>query len=121
MGKFTLPIVAGADGKRDLAAFGDKLAEGLLDRLVRAKLIKGRNAVENTVTYKLQIDNASPLILNGFAVKGTLSKPSEPPHLLLGVALPPQRSLQVPLSPGMVEAYGMKKGTHLVALDLSAL
>ena len=41
---------------------------------------------------------------------------------MLGLGLPPQRSLQVQLTPGMVEAYGMKKGTHLVCPpDLSAL
>jgi hypothetical protein len=61
------------------------------------------------------------LILNGFAVVGALSKKSEPPHYLLGISLPPRRSLQMPLTAGMVENYGMKKGTHLVALDLSAL
>jgi hypothetical protein len=121
MGKFTLPIVAGSDGKRDLAGFGEKLAGGLLERLVRARLVKGRDGMQGTMTYKLQVDNASPLILNGFAVVGALAKPGEPPHLLLGIALTPQRSVQVPLTAGMVEAYGMKKGTHLVALDLSAL
>ena len=121
MGKFTLAIAAGGDGKRDLAGFGEKLAGGVLERLVRARLVKGRDGLQGTLTYKLQVDNASPLILNGFAVAGTLSKPGEPPHLLVGIALPPQRSVQVPLTAGLVEAYGMKKGTHLVALDLSAL
>jgi hypothetical protein len=121
MGKFSLFVPLDKDGKRDLVALGDKLAEGVLDRLVRAKLIKGRKPIEGTMTYTLQVDNASPLILNGFAVVGGQAKPSDPPHFLLGIGLPPQRSLQMPLTPGMVESFGMKKGAHVVALDLSAL
>jgi hypothetical protein len=121
MGKFTLPVAADAQGKRDLEAFGDKLAEGLLDRLVHAKMIRGKKNLEGTTTYTLQVDNASPLILNGFAVIGALSKKTDAPRCLLGISLPPQRSLQMPLTPSMVDAYGMKKGTRLVAVDLSAL
>jgi hypothetical protein len=121
MGKFTLPIEVGAEGKRDLAAFSDKMVEGLLVRLVHAKLIKGKRGLDGTTTYTLQVDNASPLILNGFAVVGTQAKKAEGPRCMLGFSLPPQKSLQMPLTPGMVEAYGMKKGTHLVAVDLSAL
>ncbi len=121
MGKFSLFVPLDKDGKRDLVALGDKLAEGVLDRLVRAKLIKGRKPIEGTMTYTLQVDNASPLILNGFAVVGGQAKPTDPPHFLLGIGLPPQRSLQMPLTAAMVESFGMKKGAHLVALDLSAL
>jgi hypothetical protein len=121
MGKFSLFVPLDKDGQRDLVALGDKVAEGVLDRLVRAKLIKGRKPIEGTMTYTLQVDNASPLILNGFAVVGGQAKPSDPPHFLLGIGLPPQRSMQMSLTPGMVESFGMKKGARLVALDLSAL
>ncbi len=121
MGKFSLPIPLNAKGERDLVAFSEQLSEGILGRLVHAKMIKGRKGIEGQPTYTLQIENVSPLILNGFAIVGGVTKPGEPPHLMLGLALTPQRSLQVQLTPGMVEAYGMKKGTHLVALDLSAL
>ena len=44
MGKFSLPIPLDAKGERDLAAFGDKLSEGLLGRLVHAQFVKGRRA-----------------------------------------------------------------------------
>ena len=121
MGKFTLPVAADERGERDLAAFGDKLAEGLMDRLVRARMIKGRRSIEGLTTYTLQVDNASPLLLNGFAVVGALTNANDPPHYMLGFSLPPQRSLQMPLTPAQVTAFGMKKGTHLIALDLSAL
>ncbi len=121
MGKFTLPVLADAKGGRDLAAFGDKLAEGVLDRLVRIKMIRGNNTLAGTPTYTLQVDNASPLLLNGFAVLGSQAKPTDRPHFLMGISLPPQRSLQFSLTQGQVESFGMKKGTHLVALDLSAL
>jgi hypothetical protein len=121
MGKFSLPINIDAKGERDLPTFADKLAEGILDRLVHATMIKGKKNLEGTTTYTLRVDNASPLILNGFAVMGALSKKAEGPRCLLGFSLPPQRSMQMPLTPSMVETYGMKKGTHLVAVDLSAL
>jgi hypothetical protein len=121
MGKFSLPVPLDASGKPDRAAFGDRLAEGLLTRLVRVRLIKGRKGLEGQATYTVQVDNISPMILNGVSMIGGLAKPSEPPRYLLGVALPPQRSLQLPISPGTVEAQGLKKGMHLVGVDLSAL
>ena len=121
MGKFSLPIPLDAAGKPDQAAFGDKLAEGILTRLIHVKLIKGRKGIEGQATYTVQVDNASPMILNGVSMIGGLAKPSEPPRYLLGVALPPQRSLQLPINPGVVEAQGLKKGMHLVGADLSSL
>ena len=88
MGKFTLPVPLDAEGKHDLKKFGDQLAEGLLSRMVRARLIKGKR-LEGVPTYTLQVNNASPLILNGFSLAGGLAKPSDPPHYLLGISLPP--------------------------------
>ncbi|WP_435008777.1 hypothetical protein P12x_000037 [Tundrisphaera lichenicola] len=121
MGKFSLPVPLDAEGKQDLKEFGEQLTEGLLGRLVRARLIKGRGSLDGGTTYKLQVDNASPMLLNGFALVGGEAKPDEPPHYLLGISLAPQGSLQMPLTSKMVEAYGMKKGSRLVAVDLSAL
>ena len=72
-------------------------------------------------TYIVQVDNASPMILNGVSMIGGQAKPGDPPRYLLGVALPPQHSLQLPINPGAVEAQGLKKGIHLVGVDLSAL
>jgi len=120
MGKFNLPVPTDVKGQPDLVAFGDKLAEGLLERLVRARMIR-RQTLGGTPTYTYQVDNASPLLLNSFAVVGTQAKPTEPPHFMLGISIPPQRSLQFSLTAAQVESFGMKKGTHLIALDLSAL
>jgi hypothetical protein len=120
LGKFSLPVATDEAGKRDLTKFTDALAEGLMNHLVRARLIRGRK-LEGVVTYRIEVTNLSPLILNGVAVAGTLSKPSEPPRFLLGVALPPQAGATLSVSPGAVENYGMKKGLRLVGLDLSAL
>jgi hypothetical protein len=120
MGKFTLPVTLDDKGQCDVTAFGNKLAEGLLERLVRTRMIK-KQTVVGTPTYTYQVDNASPLLLNGFAVVGTSAKPTDPPHFMLGLSLPPQRSLQFSLPAAQVESFGMKKGTRLVALDLSAL
>ena len=41
MGKFTLPVNAGKDGKVEAEKFADSLAEGILGRLVSAQLSKG--------------------------------------------------------------------------------
>src|SRR5207248_8421642 len=67
-GKFTLPVAV-EDGKPKAVAFADALAEGLLGRLLRAQLSKA-GVVKGKAVYKVRIDNASPLILNGLAILG---------------------------------------------------
>ena len=71
--------------------------------------------------YEIRIDNASPLVLNGLAALGTLSKLDETPKVLLGICISPRRSLTVPASEEVVKSLGLKKGIKLVALDLSGL
>ena len=55
--------------KFEAAKFGDALAEGVLNRLVRAQLKRGPT-VKGKPTYQVRIDNASPLVLNGLAGPG---------------------------------------------------
>jgi hypothetical protein len=118
-GKFTLPITR-AQGKFDAARFADGLAEGILNRLVRTELTKGPRQNDHP-TYGIRIENASPLLLNGLAVLGMTSKQDETPRLLLGMSIPPRRSMTLPVNQQMVNSLGLKKGIRVVAADLSGL
>jgi hypothetical protein len=119
VGKFTLPIER-KEGQVETAAFADALAEGILNRLVRAQLSKGP-MVKGKLTYKIRVDNASPLLLNGLAVQGTVDKAGEAPKVLAGISIPPFKNMTVPATGEMVDELGLKKGIRLIAADLSGL
>jgi hypothetical protein len=118
-GKFSLPVVSD-NGKSAAGQFVDAMAEGILNRLVRAQLTKGPRA-KGKPTYQIRIDNASPLILNGLAAVGAESDADKTPKVLSGICIAPRRSLTVPASEETVKMLGLKKGIRLVALDLSGL
>jgi hypothetical protein len=118
-GKFTLPVTKD-HGKLDSARFADALGEGILNRLVRTQLTKGPRD-KGKPTYGIRIDNASPMILNGVAVLGTASRPSETPRLLWGISVPPRKSLTLPASEETVKALGLRQGIRVQAIDLSGL
>jgi hypothetical protein len=120
-GQFTIPIER-KDGKVAADKFADALADGLLSRLVRAQLSKGP-MVKGKQMYKIKIDNASPLLLNGLAIKGTLDTPNDKLKLLAGdiISIAPLKSWTAPASGDTVEELGLKKGIRVVAADLSGL
>jgi hypothetical protein len=118
-GKFTLPITK-VEGKLDSARFADALAAEVLNRLVRVQLSKGPRE-KGKLTYQLRIENASPLILNGLSLMGPASKPAEDPKVLLGITIPPRKSLTVPASEDAVKTMGLKQGIRVMAVDLSGL
>jgi len=117
-GKFTLPLARTKTGELDVAAVADSLAEGILDRMVRAQLSPGPRS-KGKPTYKIKIENASPLILNGIAVLGKGSETES--KVLSGISISPQRSLTLPATDEMVKLLGLKKGIRVIAADLSAL
>ena len=120
-GKFTLPLAL-ENGKPDIAKFADSLAGGILDRVVRAQVVKGSAQKEKGKTiYQVKIENASPLILNGLAFRGNDTKDGEAPRVLAGIALPPRRTMLVPTPDDVVRSLGLKKGIKVLALDLSGL
>jgi hypothetical protein len=120
-GKFTQPLVE-ENGKVDQLKFADSLADGLLNRLVRAQVIKGSAQREKgKLIYQIRLENASPFILNGLAMVGTGSKEDEMPKVLSGIAIPPRRSMLVPTTEDVVKTLGLKKGIKVTALDLSGL
>ena len=120
-GKFSLPVVAGQE-KFDASRFADGLAEGVLNRLVRAQVIKGATTREKgKLVYQIRIENFSPMILNGLALVGSDSPAKEMPKFLTGICVSPRRSLTIPADEQVVKALGLKKGIKLTALDLSGL
>jgi hypothetical protein len=119
MGKFTLKVER-EEGKLQGAKFADALAEGVLGRLVRAQLSKGPRT-KGKETYRVHIDNASPLILNGLAVLGPEGKPGDVPKVLSAISVPPRYRFTVPATGEMVEQLGLKRGVRVVAADLSGL
>jgi hypothetical protein len=121
LGKFTQPLVQ-KNGKFDHAKLADSLAEAVLNRLVRAQVIKdSAQRHKGKLIYQIRIDNASPLILNGLALVGTASKEGEPPKVLSGIAIPPRKCMLVPIPAESVKTLGLKKGIKVLALDLSGL
>ncbi len=127
VGKFDLPVPRDESGQVKAEAFGDALAEGLLDRLVKISVKKGAAstglipAAPKTVgAYVIRIENYSPLLLNGLAVSGMKAKAGDPVKLLLGISLAPRRTFVVPVTAESVEKYGLKD-IKAVAVDLSGL
>jgi hypothetical protein len=118
-GKFSLPL-SKTKGEFNATSFADALAEGVLDRLVRAQLSPGPRA-KGKPTYRIKIENASPLILNGLGVRGDAGAKSETPKVLSGISLSPFRSLTVPASEETVKELGLRKGVRVVTADLSGL
>ena len=120
-GKFTQPLVQ-ENGKLDHVKFADSMAEAVLNRLVRAQVIKSSaQRDKGKLIYQIRIENASPLILNGLALLGTESEEGEPPKVLSGIAIPPRKCMLVPTPAESVKTLGLKKGIKVLALDLSGL
>jgi hypothetical protein len=118
-GKFTLALAR--DGDRIKATeFADALAEGVLGRMVRASLARGPK-VKGKTTYKIRIENSSPLVLNGIAVLGNEPGKDEPAKVLSGICVSPGRSFTLPATGQIVEQLGLKKGVRVSGADLSGL
>lgn len=115
-GKFTVPV-SPQDGKVNVAMLADSLSEGILNRLVRAQIIKGSATKDKAkLVYQLRIDNASPLVLNGLAIVGTASKEDEVPKVLSMISVSPRKSLTVPTDEHVVRNLGLKKGIKVLCL-----
>jgi hypothetical protein len=123
-GKFTLTL-SRESGKIVIDRFADALTEGILNRFVRAQLVRGSKSSGKS-SYTLRIDNASPLVLNGVGVKGNEPDTAEaaPMRELAGICISPRHSLKVPVSDKVVRLLELKKGAggvRVVAVDLSGL
>ena len=119
VGKFQVELKNEAGVARKPAEVADAFAESLLGRLTAVKLSEGPKQ-NGKKTYRIRIDNASPLILNGLALAGKDSKES-PPSALAGFSIPPHKSLTLPATAEMVKRLGLADGIKLIAADLSSL
>jgi hypothetical protein len=121
VGKFALPVSV-KDGQPEAAKFADALAEGLLGRLVRAQVSRTGSMVKGKALYKLRIDNASPLILNGLAVLGAgKTKVEATPKVFAGISISPRKSMTLPVTGDVVDQLGLRKEIRVIAADLSGL
>ena len=110
LGKFNLPLVHGQQ-KFDATRFADGLAESVLNRLVRAQVIKGATTHEKgKLIYQIRIENASPMILNGIALVGTGSPEDETPKVLTGICVSPRRNLTIPADAQSGQGAGTQEG-----------
>ncbi|RUL88838.1 hypothetical protein TsocGM_05650 [Tautonia sociabilis] len=116
MGKFSLAIPTDAPAEQ----LADNLAGGILGRLVRGQVTKGKK-VDGHQTYKLRVDNASPLLLNGLAVAGAAAEPDISPSMIAGFSLAPRHSMTFTVSEEAVERLHLDSGVTIVAADLHAL
>jgi hypothetical protein len=121
MGQFNLTLPKTSEKKAE--ALADSTAEGILGRLVRAQLTKGPRQ-KGKESFRVRIDNASPLILNGLAVtglNGVTTEKASSTAALAGISIAPRRSLSISAAPEVVERLGLKTGIKVVAADLSGL
>ena len=106
--------------ERKSVLLGDALAKAMVARLVRVQLSRGPR-VKGKESFRLKIVNESPMILNGLALAGSEIKADSPPAILLGMSLPPLKTLTVPATAEVVARLKLKEGSRVVAVDLSGL
>jgi hypothetical protein len=119
-GKFVTPVKKSGE-EVDVRTLTGGIAEGVLNRLVRAQVTKGTVQDKGKKLYQIKVENYSPLILNGLALVGTESAENEIPKEVVGIAVSPRRALTIPATEEVVKSLGLKKGIKLVALNLSGL
>jgi hypothetical protein len=116
--KFSLPSLKAGETPPTPAEVIDRVAEGMLERLIRVRLTRegqGKDA------YRIRIENGSPLILNGLSLAGREPKPGSQPATLVGLSLPPRKVMTIPATHELARRVGSKKRIPILAADLSGL
>jgi hypothetical protein len=125
LGDFKLDLTTGKDGALQTEAVADAVVEGVLAKLVRAKLqpgpkVRDQHKKVHSIFYVL-IENQSPLVLNGLALAGKDLKGDEKPGILNGIAISPGKVDKFPATEEVVNRLGLKQGVRIIAADLSGL
>lgn len=122
VGKIRIPCVTESGKDLTTDQIIDRLAEGVRGHLVVAELPSGPK-VNGKPTYRIHIDNESPLIPDGLSIQGIKPPKGEDarPSMLAGFTLPPHRTMDLPAAGSLVERLGLKHGVKVVAADLSSL
>ena len=119
-GELTLKLNQTDAGKMTTDALIDRLAEAVLTKLVHVKLVAGPKS-KGKASYRIRVENASPMILKGISLTGLDAKADVPPSTLLGITLPPHRSLDLPARAEVIERLKLQKGIELLGIDLGTL
>ena len=108
--------------KFDATRFADGVAEGVLNRLVRAQVIKGRPPEKGKADLP---DPDRECVTVDAQRAGARWEPAAPRtrcrRCCSGICVSPRRSLTIPATKTVVKTLGLKKGIKLIALDLSGL
>jgi hypothetical protein len=104
----------------DKALKVDELAEGILNELVIVKMNTGKR-VKGKISHQLVIENKSPLLLRALSIQGDVGQGSDMPKELVGLSLPPRRSLTVPASEEVVKSLRLGSGVRAFEANLSGL
>jgi hypothetical protein len=118
VGKLSLPILDSAGTLMAPAELADRVAEGVLDRLIRARLTREGKGKDS---YRIRIENSSPFVLAGVSLGGSEPKGNARPSTLVGLSLSPRRTLTVPATREVVGRLGFANGIRVVAAHLSGL
>jgi hypothetical protein len=116
--KFSLPSPEAGETPPTPAGLIDRVAEGVLERLIRVRLTRegqGRDA------YRIRVENGSPLVLNGLTLGDREPKPDSQPATLVGLSLSPRKAMTIPATPQLARRVGSRKRIHILAADLSGL
>src|SRR5262249_40624814 len=116
--KFSLPLLNPGGTPPTPAEVIDRVAEGVLGRLIRVRLSR---AGQGKDAFRIRIENGSPLVLNGLTLGGRETKPGAQPSTLIGLSLSPRKAMTVPAIHEVVRHLGSRKGIRVLAADLSGL
>jgi hypothetical protein len=76
--------------------------------------------VDGRKVYQLKVDNASPLVLSGVAVKSPVE--GKEIATILNLSVRPHQSIRLPLDPKSVSRFGLSaRGVKAMGADLTAL
>jgi hypothetical protein len=120
LGRFSVPMVDPNGSPLTPEALVDRCAEGLLERLVRVRLVR-EEAGRAPRGFRVRIENRSPLVLGGLTLGGPAENAQAPPTTLLGLSLSPGRAATVPATSDAVRRLGLKNGVRVLAVDLDGL
>ncbi len=117
--KFTVNLKSKEGQDRSAIEVIDQLSERILGRVIGVQLVA--KSVRGKKKYAIQINNASPLVLNSIALMGPSADEKTPPTVMLGLSVPPHRTLTLPASEDAVERLGLSKGVKPIAARLGDL
>jgi hypothetical protein len=118
VGKFSASSPEAGETQPTPAELIDRVAEGLLERLIRVRLTREGRGKGG---YRIHVENGSPLVLNGLTLGDRESGPDSRPSTLVGLSLPPRKALTIPATQQLARRVGSAKRIHIVAADLSGL